>query len=139
VIKKITLVIFLLSGSVAHGQQPFSLTEYKSAFAFEQITVAATSIGFTLATYDPTPGTGQSRVDTRAELATVNCDNNAGATIRARWDGTAPTAAIGVTVIAGADVAIYGYRNITNFRAIRTAATSVICNVHFYRRITNLQ
>lgn len=118
----IALAILLGTSVALDAQYVPSLT----AFAFEQITFTNTATSLTAATYAPT---NQNRP---ATLATLVCET-ASATLRARWDGTAPTSTVGVIINQGDAVTINGLVNIQQFQGIRTAATSVVCDVHYYR------
>lgn len=87
------------------------------AFAFETVTVAATAIGLTSATY----------ADAIRAMITVET-----AQIRMRFDGTNPTAAIGH--IGNADDIIYleGTEQLANFNAIRVGAISGVLRVTYF-------
>lgn len=85
-----------------------------AAVSFEQLTIAATAIGFDQATYLPAGQPVPQRCIGFLETATV----------RIRVDGTVPTAAIGTLVPIGAKVEVVGQDNIRKFRAIRTGGTS---------------
>jgi len=83
------------------------------AFAFETITVSSAAIGFTAATIRPS---GQ--VAARYAFCTLAADN-----IRYRYDGSDPTATVGHYLIPSttapmAEFTLFGYNNISKFRAI---------------------
>lgn len=88
-----------------------------SYIAFEQITVANTSIGFTAAKVEP-DGSGGAR---QADMAACRLET---AEIRYTIDGTTPTAAVGTLAEIGDYVVIAGHDSIMRFRAFRTGATS---------------
>jgi len=106
------------------------------AFAFEQITVSSSVKILTSATYAPTV-TDLPSAFSRALLATITCNDNAGTTpdnqISVRWDGGNPTTSVGVLIFPYDTITLVGYTTITNFKAIRVGTTSVLCNVHYYR------
>lgn len=106
--------------------------KFRRAFAYEAVTLDATAggVAFTAATYAPTV-TDQPSAFSRAELAVVNCNN---AQARYRVDSAAAvTASVGMLIQDGDWFLIYGYNNIAAFRGIRTGATSVVCDVTYYR------
>lgn len=131
--KKFLLVlsIFLISFTSTEAQTPQLTVQYRTAFAWEAVTVtgAAGGVGFTAATFNPTVTDMPSQYS-RAELAVVNCN---GADIRYRVDGGTVTSSNGMLVRDGDWILIYGYTNINAFRAIRTASTSVTCDATYYR------
>lgn len=90
----------------------------KNAFAFETVTVGATAIGFTQATY----------LNANAALVSITAAN-----VRFREDGTAPTTTAGHTVTAGQSIQICGTTNIRNFLAIRDDAVDAEAAVTYYR------
>lgn len=130
-------IAVVIASVITQAQQPqFNITQYRSAFAVEQITVTGTATIFTAATYNPTVTDGLGS-NTRAEIAQFECDNVSAATIRFWTTGDAPTATVGIEIFPNQIVTIYGYHDIVNFKAIRTASTSVTCNVQYYRFATN--
>ncbi len=105
---------------------------FRTAFAYEAITLDSTAggIGFTSATFNPTVTDSPSSL-TRAELAVVNCNN---AQARYRVDGVAAvTTTNGMLIQDGDWLVIYGFAHISAFKGIRTGATSVVCDVTYYR------
>jgi hypothetical protein len=131
--KKLLLVLLLVP-CIANAQQN-STVIIKTAFAYEQITFTNVAAGFSSNIYNPTVA-GVPSSQSRAELATMNCET-ASASIRARWDGTAPTSTVGVIINQSDFVSINGFGNISKFQAIITAATNVTCNVTYYRASSN--
>lgn len=93
------------------------------AFDFESITVAATAIGFTAATFDPSDAASAQRAVLSVETAQI----------RYRYDGTDPTSLIGHILEPGDTLVVDGYTNINAFKAIRTGATSGTIRVTFER------
>lgn len=79
-----------------------------AAFADEKITVN-TAVGFTTATYAPTPGNPAFRA-----LVTVETDQ-----VRFRYEGTDPTSSVGHLLDPGDRIVIEGYDNIKNARFIK--------------------
>lgn len=106
-------------------------TQFRTAFAYEQVTLDATAGGitFTAATYSPTV-TDQPSSFSRAELAVVNCNNSQA---RYKVDGGTVSTTSGMLVNDGDWFLIYGFANIAAFHGIRTGATSVVCDVTYYR------
>jgi hypothetical protein len=128
-----SVLVFIFTCSII-GQQNLPQNIVRTAFAFEQVTVAAASIPLTAATYNPTPATNTPNLNTRAELATISCET---AQIRYRDDGVAPTAAVGSLMNIGDYITIYGFQNIVNFAMIRTGGVSALCSIHYYRSASN--
>lgn len=95
-----------------------------TAFDYEAITVADTSVGFTAATI--TPG-GTARPAHRAHVTAET------AQMRYRYDGTAPTATEGHLLEVGDVLTIEGINNVSNARFIRTGATSGTIRCTFER------
>lgn len=90
-------------------------------FAFQQITVSTTAIGFTTATYSPgTKGT--------ALLATVIVET---AGVRYRKDGTAPTSSVGMPLAAGDVLYVWGSVDIKNIKFIRTSGSDATISVEY--------
>lgn len=103
------LLVLLLMAVV-----PLSAVSY---ITFEQITVAAASIGLTTTKILP-DGVGSGR---QATLASCRLET---AEIRFTTDGTVPTTTVGTLLEIGETVVITGFDSLTKFRAIRTGATS---------------
>lgn len=93
-----------------------------SYLAFETVTVGATSIGFTNATIVETAG------HPAATIATCRLET---AEIRVRYDGTAPTATVGMLLEVGDTMTVTGSDVLRNFRAIRTTAVSGVLDCHY--------
>lgn len=127
------LILVLIPSAIARGQQPQLQNQIRTAFAFEQITVAAASIPFTSATYAPVV-TGVPSFQSRAEVAMFSCET---AQIRYRADGTAPTSTVGTIINVGDVITVFGFNNIKQFAMIRTGATSALCSVHYFRVTSN--
>ena len=96
------------------------------AYAYEAITVANASIGFTETNYNPALG----QTTLRAERAFFTVET---AAIRYTIDGTTPTTTVGHLLSSGDIVLIDGYENIANFRAIRTGGTSASIKVTYMK------
>lgn len=82
--------------------------------AFEQITVAAASIGFTGSKITPA---GQ-------PMATYAVCRLETAEIRYTTDGTVPTTTVGTLLEIGDQIVVTGHDVLTQFRAIRTGGSS---------------
>jgi hypothetical protein len=87
-------------------------------YEFEKITVADTAIGVTASKLTSTPPTA-ARL-----LVTVETQP-----IRYRTDGTNPTTTDGILQIAGTSFTIYGTRNISRLRMIRSTGSSATVQV----------
>ena len=85
-------------------------------FAYEDLTVGASSVGFTAATYG------------NANYAVVLVENGP---IRYRLDAGAPTASVGDTLEVGARVFLESAEEVSRFRAIRRDGTSATLRVNF--------
>lgn len=125
------LVLVFIPTQIKAQQQPPNNTTFRTAFAYEQVTLDNTAGGviLTAATYNPTVTDTPSSV-TRAELAVVNCNN---AQARYKVDGGTVTTTSGMLIQDGDWFLIYGYNNISAFHGIRTGTTSVVCDVTYYR------
>ncbi|HXG71325.1 MAG TPA: hypothetical protein VNJ04_12035 [Gemmatimonadaceae bacterium] len=108
----LALVIALLAVPVSAQQQ---------YLAFEQVTVAATSIGFTSALINPAGQVQANKAVCRVETAQM----------RFRIDGTAPTAAVGTILDVGDILTLVGNDVLRSFRAIRTGATSGVLSCSY--------
>jgi hypothetical protein len=86
-------------------------------FAYESITVAATAIGCTAATYLDA---------TRAEMTLET------AQIRMRVDGTNPTSSEGHLVEVGDIISLRSAKQISQFKGIRTGAVSGVLKATFF-------
>jgi hypothetical protein len=94
------------------------------AFAHEAITVAATSLGLTAATWqNPTTGSA-------AKMAVIDCET---ANVRYRVDGTDPTATTGHPLNAGSQMKVWGAADLAVIEFIREGATSATLRVTYYR------
>lgn len=94
---------------------PATVIAQNPAFQFEQITVAASSIGFTSATIQAGNGHPQmNKAVCRLETAQI----------RFRVDGTAPTSSVGTLLEVGDILTLTDPNELQQFRSIRTGATS---------------
>jgi len=85
--------------------------------AFEQITVAASAIGFTASKVEP-DNSGGARQATTASCRVRTAE------ISFTYDGTTPTTTVGQLAEAGDFLIVNGHDSIMRFKAIRTGATS---------------
>ncbi len=92
-------------------------------FAFEQITVGSTAIGFTASTVQPASGKP-------ATLAVCAVETQP---VRWRSDGTAPTSSAGYPQAVASEFTVFGSHDLNNFKAIRTGGTSATLTVAYYR------
>jgi len=131
VISSILAGLLLLLPLSAIAQRPLLYV----AFATEQITVAGTAIGFTAATIQPVGGSF------RANLATCSAECATTAACPFRYNSVplvTPTASVGLiininTLTEQTNFAVYGWDNITSFKAIRSTANSVTLSCIYYR------
>lgn len=91
-----------------------TLAAQQSYVAFEQITVAATAIGFTTTKITPA-----GRPQATVALCRVET-----AEIRYTVDGTTPTTTVGTLLEIGDTLTVNGHDVLVSFRAIRTGGTS---------------
>ena len=85
-------------------------------FAYEDLTVAATSVGFTAATY------------LNANYATVHVE---GGPVRFRLDGGTPTATVGDTLEIGDDLILDSAHQVADVRFIRRDGASATLRANF--------
>ena len=86
---------------------------------FETITVADTAIGITSTVHTPLGIPQMKACQLRVE----------GAEIRIRWDGTNPTASVGIPVEVLEIVTLTSHADISQLKMIRTTATSATVSV----------
>lgn len=97
--------------------------QHTSAFDSESLTVAATSVGFTAATYAPSG-------EPPAQKAVFYIET---AQIRYWTDGSAPTASVGIIGEVGDLIELEGSSDVAGFRGIRTGGTSGVLRTIFER------
>ena len=95
------------------------LSASAAQYRFETITVANTAIGITETIHTPAGIPQMKACQLRVE----------GAEIRIRWDGTAPTATVGIPVEVLEIVTLTGHQDISQLQMIRTTATSATVSV----------
>jgi hypothetical protein len=100
------------------------LAQSVSYFAFEQITVANSAVGFTSTKVEP-DGSSGSRKATLAECRLETAE------IRWRIDGLAPTTTVGTLLEPGDQLVLAGHDVIMRFQAIRTGATSGVLSCNY--------
>lgn len=94
-----------------------------STVAYEQITVAATAIGFSVANVR---GYGSNRFAAEKVIVVVET-----AQIRWRADGTDPTSSVGHLANVGTVLTFDNRDRIEKFRAIRTGSVSATLSVEY--------
>jgi hypothetical protein len=94
-------------------------------FAFEQLTIAAASLGFTAATTIPSGATGSP-----ALVATVTVET---APVRYRADGGTPSATVGTLLNPGDVITVYGDHDIQAMRFFRTTGVSATLDCEYAR------
>lgn len=90
---------------------------------FETVTFAGSSIGFTATTIRPSGEPPMTVCSGKLETAQI----------RFRYDGTAPTTTVGSLADPGDIITIRGLSHLTDFRGIRTGATSGVVAFHCTR------
>ena len=125
--KRLTLLLILAglacSSYVAPAFADYACTSGTNTqpipYANEQITVSSTSLGLTATKYNPTDGGGNA----------IQADISTEGSIRIWYDGTAPTAAIGIPLVGSAAAPVYFTvctATIPKLRMIRQSADSTI-------------
>ena len=94
-----------------------------STVAFEQITIAGTAVGLTVANVR---GYGSNRFSAEKVILIVET-----APLRWRDDGTDPTSSVGFLANVGTIITLDNRDRIEKFRAIRTTATSALLNASY--------
>lgn len=90
---------------------------------FEAVTFSDTATGFTAATIRPDGGPIMQSCAGKLESGQI----------RYRYDGTAPSATVGTLVDMGDIVTIHGLAYLSQFKGIRTGATSGVVQFHCTR------
>lgn len=98
------VLLVLLIGSTAQAV---------SYIAFEQITVAGTAIGFTSTKITPSGLPMATQAVCRVRTAEVSVT----------WDGTTPTASVGMLLSVGDSIVLTGHDVLVLFKAIRTGSS----------------
>ena len=115
-------LILAVAGAIPQVQAQSAVcpgaTANLSAIAFETITVSTTAIGFTAAT-----------MTAAAVMAIATVETN---TVRYRADGTAPTASVGHSAVAGSIITVCGPA-LSRFKMIRASADAPV-QVTYYAR-----
>ena len=96
-------------------------------FAYDQITVAASSTRLTLANVRGA-ASGSASPQPWAEKVIITVET---AQIRWRDDGTDPTSSVGHLANVGTIITLDNRNRIDRFRAIRTGSTSALLNVSY--------
>lgn len=105
------------SFSTAPQAQPGAdTTAIYEGYDFDNQTVSSTAIGLTSSKVLPTNAIA-------ARQATCVVETNS---VRIRYDGTDPTAAIGLLFTAGQTFSVYGSNNIRRLRAIRVTSDGAL-------------
>lgn len=132
--KKLVLTLALLSCAVINAQSPVdNVTQYRGAFAKEKLTVSNSVKVLTNSVYNPTV-TGRPSSQTRADYALITIES---ACIRYWPTGDNPTTTDGHMICDTGTITIFGFNNIKNWKAIRTASTDVTIQVSYYRFSSN--
>lgn len=90
---------------------------------FEQLTVANTAVGITAAILSPSGQPQIAKCNLRLETAQI----------RYRWDGTNPTAAVGMILEVGDVLVLDGFETASSIRFIRTGATSGVLDISCWK------
>lgn len=116
-----TIALLVFAGWIAFEVATDSMGVFVAAQAysylgFEQITVAASAIGFTAAKITPNTATVKDATQATCRLETAE--------VRYTVDTTTPTTTVGTLLEVGDTLTLTGHDVLTNFKAIRTGATS---------------
>lgn len=128
-------LLILSLPSISHAQSTLTTLNTQisvvTAFNDEQVTIDATAggVGFTAAKINPSC-TNCNPDNSRASRADCKVES---ADIRLSLTATAPTSAVGLLIANGSTFTLYGYTNISTFKAIRTAAVSATLSCIYYR------
>ena len=124
------LFIFMCASSanVPLQAQSSTTTQFMSAYAYEDITVANSAIGFTASNLSSINGPGA-----RAATFSVTCSSTTTCPITFRVDGGTPTAGNGLQADYEFTVTVYNLPNLKNFLAIRTTSTSAVIHVTYFQ------
>lgn len=122
--KVLAVVMLLFLGSLAVEAAPGDCTTagVLTGFAYEEIAVSSTALGFTTATAYPAGAVG-------AMLAVVSVEDDA---VRYRDDGLNPTATVGQLAKVNTGFLVCGENNIRRLRMIRQT-TDADVHVSYYR------
>jgi hypothetical protein len=120
-------LIFLCASSTSEAQSS-TTTQFMSAYAYEDITVSNSAIGFTASNLSSINGPGA-----RAATFSVTCSSTTTCPITFRVDGGTPTAGNGLQADYEFTVTVYNLPNLKNFLAIRTTSTSAVIHVTYFQ------
>ena len=116
------VLLMILSGSLQAAPGGCTNAAWLTPFAFEEISVSSTAVGFTSGTAFPLGEKG-------ADMAVVTIEDDA---IRYRDDGLAPTATVGHPAAVSTSLTVCGPESLKRFRMIRQT-TDADVNVTYYR------
>ena len=99
---------------------PYNKAQYQplDTFAFEALSVGATAVTFTVATF-----LNAIMAEAVVEVSPV----------RVRLDGTAPTATVGALYNVGDHIIIWGSMDVVSFQAISASGGTATLSTHFLR------
>lgn len=109
------------------------------AVDFETVAVSTVSIGGTTAklvvqTASTNTTEGSAYIETkRVDEALFTVENNA---MRVRFDGTAPTAAVGHLFNAGDSFTVTGHGNVVKVKMIRSGGADASVSITYFRKST---
>lgn len=108
------------------GQPPFAGDYNGLAYAYEDLTVSTSAVGFTAANLIDTGDTN---------LPAIAVDFTTDQPVRMRLDGGNPTSTSGIKIPAGGPYTISGSRNLVNAKFIKdaTASGSATVNSQYMR------
>lgn len=130
-----TVALILVTSIGIKGQTnpQFNVTQYRSAFAKETLTVSNTVKTFTSSVYAPTANCGPTPIQCHADYAYVTVEADS---MRYWPTGDDPTTTQGHKYGDGQGFYIFGYDNIKNSKMIRVT-TDVTIQVSYYRFSSN--
>jgi hypothetical protein len=130
--RNILIGLILLSSSLSAQSPTFNVTQYRSAFDKEKLTVSNSVKVLTNSVYNPTV-TGRPSSQTRADYALITVETDC---LRYWPNGSSPTTTDGHKVCDGGTFFIYSYNNILNLKMIRVT-NDVTIQVSYYRFSSN--
>lgn len=125
--RMLILATLVLSCGITGAAQTATNRVYVT-FDTESITVSTVAIGFTATKIVPV-GTA------RAGLASfvVECASTTPCPVRILTTGTSPTSTVGTPLNQGDIVSVYGYDDISHFKAIRSGANDAVIQPQYSR------
>jgi hypothetical protein len=122
-LRALAVLVLLMASDTEAGPGGCGKSDSLTPYAFEQITVSTTAIGFTQATVFPSG-------DEPGIMAVLTVET---ADVRYRVDGLDPTAAVGDRVSASGTLTVCGVPSLRKLKFIREDAADATLSVTYYR------